>query len=91
MTDSSGPGPTPPGQEPVPPTQQEPDSSPAAADPGYLIVTGEAAAEDGSVAEIIGGLPAVEGSAWDIGAPAADRGGDVPDERDRPPGQARER
>lgn len=45
-----------------------------AEDPGYLTETGEAAGEDGSVVPIIGGLPAVEGSAWDIGAPADERG-----------------
>ena len=36
--------------------------------------TGEVAGEDGSVVPIMGGLPAVEGSAWDIGAPADERG-----------------
>lgn len=77
--------------EHVPSWQQEPDPArPAedAEDPGYLTVTGEAAAEDGSVAEIIGGLPAVEGSAWDIGAPLEDRGAGLDDERDnrRPQG-----
>ena len=45
-----------------------------AEDPGYLTETGEAVAEDGSVVPIIGGLPAVAGSAWDIGAPADERG-----------------
>jgi len=30
--------------------------------------------EDGSVVPIIGGLPAAEGSAWDIGAPVDERG-----------------
>ncbi len=43
-------------------------------DPGYLVETGQAVGEDGSVVPIIGGLPAVEGSAWDIGAPVEDRG-----------------
>ncbi len=57
-------------------------------DPGYLTVTGEAASEDGSVAPIIGGLPAVEGSAWDIGAPLDDRGADLADEQGSPPDQA---
>jgi len=51
------------------PAEPEPDE-----DPGYLIETGQAVAADGTVAPIIGGLPAVEGSAWDIGAPAEDRG-----------------
>lgn len=46
-----------------------------AEDPGYLVETGEAVGEDGTVVPIIGGLPAAEGSAWDIGAPADERGG----------------
>lgn len=74
MTDSDPTRSTPPEEEPVPWPQQEPDTSPPAEDPGYLTETGQAAAEDGSVAPIIGGLPAVEGSAWDIGAPLEDRG-----------------
>ena len=52
---------------------EQPAPEPAE-DPGYLTETGEAAGEDGSVVPIIGGLPAVEGSAWDIGAPADERG-----------------
>jgi site-specific recombinase XerD len=42
----------------------------------YQIIArhGRQAGEDGSVAPIIGGLPAVEGSAWDIGAPLDERG-----------------
>jgi hypothetical protein len=55
-------------------TEEQPPASPPAEDPGYLTETGEAAGDDGSVAPIIGGLPAVEGSAWDIGAPADERG-----------------
>jgi hypothetical protein len=70
--------------------QQEPDTSQPAEDPGSLAQTGEAAAEDGSVAVIIGGLPAVEGSAWDIGAPLGDRGAGLADEQGSPPGQASE-
>ena len=50
-------------------------------------MTGEAAAEDGSVAPIIGGLPAVEGSAWDIGAPLEDRGAVLADAQGSPPDQ----
>jgi hypothetical protein len=50
-------------------------------DPGYLIETGQAVGEDGSVVPIIGGLPAVEGSAWDIGAAAEDRGAGLADEQ----------
>lgn len=65
----------------------EPGTSQPAEDPGYLTEAGQAVGEDGSVVPIIGGLPAVEGSSWDIGAPAEDRGaglaeelGSVPDE-----------
>ena len=48
------------------PPRQEPGTFQPAEDPGYLVETGQAVGEDGSVAPIIGGLPAVEGSAWDI-------------------------
>ena len=68
MTDSDPTRSTPPEDELAPWPQQEPDTPQPAEDPGYLTETGQAAAEDGSVAPIIGGLPAVEGSAWDIGA-----------------------
>jgi hypothetical protein len=60
--------------DPAPWPRLEPDTAPPAEDPGYLTETGQAADEDGSVVPIIGGLPAVEGSAWDIGAPVEDRG-----------------
>jgi hypothetical protein len=73
MTESYPPESTPPGPEqPVP--GEEPLAPEPAEDPGYLTETGEAAGEDGSVVPIIGGLPAVEGSAWDIGAAADERG-----------------
>jgi hypothetical protein len=88
MTDNDPAGSTLPEQEPARSRQQEPDTSQPAEDPGYLTVTGEAASEDGSVALIIGGLPAVEGSAWDIGAPLDDRGGGLADEPSSAPGQA---
>jgi len=68
-----------PTQPPEPPEPVEP-----AEDPGYLTRTGEAVGEDGSVVPIIGGLPAVEGSAWDIGAPVDDRGVDLADEQETP-------
>ena len=55
-----------------------------AEDPGYLVRTGEAVGEDGSVVPIIGGLPAVEGSAWDVGAPLDERGVDLAGEQDNP-------
>src|SRR5271154_357346 len=88
MTGSDPPGSTPPEEEPALSHRQEPDTSRPAEDPGYLTQTGEAAAEDGSVAPIIGGLPAVEGSAWDIGAPLDDRGAGPADKQGSPPGQA---
>ena len=75
MTDNDPTRSTPPyEEEPTLSRQQEPDTSQPAEDPGYLTETGQAVGEDGSIAPIIGGLPAVEGSAWDIGAPLEDRG-----------------
>ena len=62
--------------EQAPAAGHEPDTSRSGGDPGYLTVTGQAAGEDGSVAAIIGGLPAVGGSAripaprWTSAAPA---------------------
>ena len=53
---------------------QEPGTSQPDGDPGYLTETGQAAGEDGLVAPVIGGLPAVEGSARDTGAPLDERG-----------------
>ena len=90
MTDNDTTGSAPPEVEPALSRQQVPDTSQPAEDPGYLTQTGEAAAEDGSVAPIIGGLPAVEGSAWDIGAPLDDRGAGLADEQGSPPDQASE-
>jgi hypothetical protein len=75
MTDNDPAGTAPPGGEPA--------TAPADDDPGYLTQTGEAADEDGSVVPIIGGLPAVEGSAWDIGAPAEERGANLAEEQHR--------
>jgi PPOX class probable F420-dependent enzyme len=57
-------------------------------DPGYLIQTGEAVGEDGSVVPVIGGLPAVEGSLWDIGAAADERGAELAAGQDSAPGAA---
>jgi hypothetical protein len=88
MTGNDPAGSTPPGGEPALSRQQEPGASRPAEDPGYLTVTGEAAAEDGSVAAIIGGLSAVEGSAWDIGAPLEDRGAGLAGAQGSPPDQA---
>jgi hypothetical protein len=61
------------------PLQEEPDEPALMEEPGYLTVTGEAVGDDGSVVPIVGGLPAVEGSAWDVGAPADERGADLLD------------
>ena len=80
MTENDPAGSTPPEQEPAVPHDEEPDTSQSAEDPGYLTETGEAVGEDGSVVPIIGGLPAVEGSAWDIGAPAGERGAGLAEE-----------
>ena len=71
----------------IPPEPQTAEQEPAE-DPGYLIETGQAVGEDGSVAPIIGGLPAVDGSAWDIGAPVEDRGAGLAEDLDSPPDQA---
>jgi hypothetical protein len=87
MTDHNGTGPTPPEEQAAASGQQEPDTSHSEDDPGYLVESGEAVGDDGSVAPIIGGLPAVEGSAWDIGAPLDERGGEPEEEQDDPPHQ----
>jgi hypothetical protein len=83
MTDNDPTRSTPTGEEPTPWPRQEPGSSDPAEDPGYLTETGQAVGEDGSVAPIIGGLPAVEGSSWDIGAPVEDRGAGLAAEEER--------
>src|ERR1700730_14334956 len=83
MTDNDPPRSSTTGEEPAPRPRQEPGSSDPAEDPGYLTETGQAAGEDGSVAPIIGGLPAVEGSSWDIGAPVEERGAGRPAEGER--------
>jgi len=70
MTDNDVTGSTPDDEEPG----QQPGPAEPAEDPGYLIETGDAVGDDGSVVPIIGGLPAVEGSSWDIGAPGKERG-----------------
>ncbi len=74
MTENYPPESTPPEAEPSVAHEEEQPTPDPAEDPGYLTETGEAVGEDGSVVPIIGGLPAVEGSAWDIGAPADERG-----------------
>ena len=88
MTDNDPTRSTPPEEESALSARQEPDTSQPAEDPGYLIETGQAAAEDGSVAPIIGGLPAVQGSAWDIGAPLDERGAGLAEEQGSAPDQA---
>jgi hypothetical protein len=71
------------------PREEKPATSRPAEDPGYLTETGEAVGDDGSVVPIIGGLPAVEGSSWDIGAPVEDRGTNLADvQRGSRPDQA---
>jgi hypothetical protein len=96
MTENAATGSTPPEAESAPRPQPEPDGRQPAEDPGYLIAedpedfveedpgylieTGQAVGEDGSVVPIIGGLPAVEGSAWDIGAAVEDRGAGLANE-----------
>ena len=81
MTENDPTGSTPPDEQTALLHQEEPATSESAGDPGYLTETGEAVGEDGSVAPIIGGLPAVEGSAWDIGAPRDERGAGLADEQ----------
>ena len=75
-------------EEPILPPGQEPDTPRQIEDRGYLTETGQAAGDDGTVAPIIGGLPAVEGSTWDIGAPLDERGSGLADELGSSPGQA---
>jgi hypothetical protein len=74
MTDNDPTGSAPSEEEPTPWPRDEPDDSLLVEEPGYLTESGQAVGEDGSVVPIIGGLPAVEGSSWDIGAPEEDRG-----------------
>jgi hypothetical protein len=73
---------------PAPLAGHEPDPARSAGDPGYLTETGRAAGADGSVAAVIGGLPVVEGSAWDTGAPLDERGAGVAEELGSSPGPA---
>ena len=87
MTENDPTGSTPPEEESALSRQEEPDTSQPDEDPGFLTETGEAVGEDGSIAPIIGGLPAVEGSAWDIGAPLDERGAGLADEHASRPDQ----
>ena len=82
MSDTAANGSGPPDEGPAAPDEREPDSAESADDPGYLTTTGETVGEDGSVVPIIGGLPAAEGSLWDIGAPADERGAGLAEELD---------
>jgi hypothetical protein len=88
MTDNDPTRSTPPEEESARWSRQELDTSQPAEDPGYLTETGQAAGEDGSVVPIIGGLPAAQGSAWDIGAPLDDRGAGLAEEQGSAPDQA---
>jgi hypothetical protein len=81
MTENDQTGSNSPAEEPAPPLEQDPDNIQLMEDPGYLTESGQAVGEDGSVAPIIGGLPAVQGSAWDIGAPRDERGAGLADEQ----------
>jgi hypothetical protein len=81
VTENDTTGSTPPEGASALSRQEEWDTSESPEDPGYLTETGEAVGEDGSVAPIIGGLPAVGGSAWDIGAPLDERGAGLADEQ----------
>jgi hypothetical protein len=69
------------GEEPSLPREEEPDTSRPEGSPEYLAETGEAVGGDGSVVPIIGRLPAVEGPAWDIGAPRDERGAGLADKQ----------
>jgi hypothetical protein len=80
VTDKGTTAPPPSDADPALPLQQGPETPALSEEPGYLTRTGEAVGEDGSVAPIIGGLPAVEGSAWDVGAPLDERGADPAEE-----------
>jgi hypothetical protein len=76
-----------PGEQPSPSREEAPDASGLDGRPEYFAETGEAVGDDGSVAPIIGGLPAVEGSAWDIGAPRDERGAGLADKHAGQPAQ----
>lgn len=88
MTDNNPTGSAASGDKATASQKAEPEASQSDEDPGYLTETGEAAGDDGSVVPIIGGLPAAEGSAWDIGAPEDERGAGLAEELGNPPGQA---
>lgn len=88
MTENDPARATPPEEEPGLSRRPEPGTPQPAGDPGYLTETGEAAGDDGSVAPIIGGLPAVEGSAWDVGAPLDERGAEPAGEQGSQPDRA---
>jgi hypothetical protein len=80
-TRSAPPEEEPSGAEPSLPREEEPDASGLGSAPEIFAETGEAVGDDGSVVPIIGGLPAVEGSAWDIGAPRDERGAGLADQQ----------
>lgn len=71
------------------PIQEMPSEDALIAEDGFLTESGQAAGDDGSVVPIIGGLPAAEGSAWDIGAAADERGAGLAEhERDASPDES---
>ena len=70
--------------DPQPPLQAGPDSPLPAEATGFLETSGEAVGDDGSVVPIIGGLPAAQGSAWNIGAPADERGAGLAEQLGQP-------
>jgi hypothetical protein len=87
MTENDPTSPAVPGEQSSRSRQEEPDTSGLAGSPEYFAETGEAVGDDGSVVPIIGGLPAVEGSAWDIGAPRDERGAGLADKHASQAGQ----
>jgi hypothetical protein len=76
-----------PGAESSVSREEEQDTSQPVGSPEIFAETGEAVGDDGSVVPIIGGLPAVEGSAWDIGAPRDERGAGLADKHASEPDQ----
>jgi hypothetical protein len=76
-----------PGEVLAPSAREEAEAAQFEKDPGYLMETGQAVDKGGSVVPIIGGLPAVQGSAWDIGAPLDERGAGLADQLGSPPSQ----
>jgi hypothetical protein len=87
MTENDPTRSAPSGEQPSLAREEEPDTSGLEGSPEIFAETGEAVGDDGSVVPIIGGLPAVEGSAWDIGAPRDERGAGLADKHASQAGQ----